>query len=57
MKKTYITPATATFDMRHENVIATTIPKDDSEVINDDNQSGFDFSPKDDWTEGSWTKP
>ena len=57
MKKTYITPATSTFDMRHENVIATTIPKDDSEVISDDNESGFDYSPKDDWTEGSWTKP
>ena len=60
MKKTYITPATAIFEMRHENVIATTIPKDNSgEGIGDGNQSGFDFAPKDDdsWTDGSWTKP
>ena len=49
MKKTYITPATATYDMRHENVIATTIPKDNSgEGIDDDNKGGFDFAPKQD---------
>ena len=48
MKKTYITPATAIFEMRHENVIATTIPKDNSgEGIGDTNQDGFDFAPKD----------
>ncbi|WP_146739411.1 hypothetical protein [Pseudoprevotella muciniphila] len=60
MKKAYITPATAIFEMRHENVIATTIPKDNSgEGIGDTNQGGFDFAPKDDnsWTDGSWTKP
>ncbi|WP_193215874.1 hypothetical protein [Pseudoprevotella muciniphila] len=49
MKKTYITPATATYDMRHESVIATTIPKDNTgEGIDDDNQDGFDFAPKQD---------
>lgn len=49
MKKIYITPVTATFEMRHENVIATTIPKDNSgEGIDDGNQDDFDFAPKQD---------
>ena len=55
MKKTEQSPTTAVFEMRHKNVIATTRPKDNSgEGIDDGNQGGFDFAPKDD---NSWTKP
>ena len=52
MKKIYNTPVTMAFEMRHENIIATTIPKDDSNPIDDGNKDGFEFAPKqeNDWT-------
>ena len=57
MKKTYITPASMTYNVRLENMIATSIPKENGgEGIGDNNQGNFDFAPKDDsWKDGSWT--
>ena len=52
MKKFYLQPDVQVYAMRTENVIATTIPKDDTNPIDDDNKEGFDFAPKqdNDWT-------
>ena len=52
MKKFYLQPDVQVYAMRTENVIATTIPKDDTNPIDDDNKESFDFAPKqdNDWT-------